>query len=169
MVIRRQNRFLFLPLFYISANKTMATKDVLIIDDEEASRTIIRQYLEDHPGMMIIGECRNGVEAITAIDRIKPDLVFLDIQMPGFSGFQVLQHIAHIPLIIFSTAYDQYAMKVFETTAVDYLLKPYTRERFSQAVSKVMQHGNPPGSIQSLAQHHDYGKMQAENGPRLIC
>ncbi|TAD86659.1 MAG: DNA-binding response regulator [Bacteroidetes bacterium] len=115
---------------------------VLIIDDEADARQLIRQYLEELPHMQIAAECRNGIEAVQAIDQHEPDLVFMDIQMPGLSGFQVLQQIVHIPQIIFSTAFDKYALKAFDHHAVDYLLKPYTRERFSQAIQKVMLAGN---------------------------
>ncbi len=111
---------------------------VLIIDDEADARKMLRQYLEAFPQMEIAGECTNGLEAVTTIEASEPDLIFLDIQMPGMSGFQVLQHIVHIPQVIFSTAYDKYALKAFDHNAVDYLLKPYTRERFAQAVNKVL-------------------------------
>ncbi len=109
----------------------------MIIDDEEASRFLIREYLEDFPGIAVSGECRNGAEAIRDINAIQPDLVFLDIQMPAINGFQVLQEITHIPLIVFTTAYDQFAIRAFELNALDYLLKPYTRERFSLTMEKV--------------------------------
>ncbi len=110
---------------------------VLIIDDEADARTLIRQYLSPYEGYEIIGECENGPEAVMMINKLEPDLVFLDIQMPGLSGFQVVQQLVHIPQIIFSTAYDQYAVKAFDTNAIDYLLKPYTAERFKRAIAKV--------------------------------
>ncbi|MET0462055.1 MAG: LytTR family DNA-binding domain-containing protein [Chitinophagaceae bacterium] len=149
----------------------MTTKKVLIIDDEEASRTIIRQYLEDHPEIEIVGECHNGIEAVHAIDEAEPDLVFLDIQMPGCSGFQVLRKIIHVPQIIFSTAFDRYALKAFDSNAIDYLLKPYTKERFEQALCKVMHGGNSAESIQDLAQNTGsiyYDKILLENGNKMI-
>lgn len=149
----------------------MALKTVLIIDDEEASRTIIRQYLEDHPEIEIAGECHNGIEAVNAINEIEPDLVFLDIQMPGCSGFQVLRKIVHVPQIIFSTAFDRYALKAFDSNAVDYLLKPYTKERFEQALAKIMHNGNSAESIQNLAQTAGgiyYDKILLENGNKMI-
>lgn len=117
----------------------MANKTVLIIDDEEASRGLIRQYLAGHTGMDVLGECENGLEAVAAINARRPDLVFLDVQMPGLNGFQVLQEIAHVPLIIFTTAFDRFAIKAFELNAVDYLLKPYTRQRFDQSVERIKQ------------------------------
>lgn len=110
---------------------------VIIIDDEAAGRMLIRQYLEQYPTLIVIGEANNGVDAVRLINEFKPDLIFLDIQMPGLTGFEVLQHIDEIPQVIFSTAYDQYALQAFEVHAVDYLLKPYTRDRFAQAVQRV--------------------------------
>lgn len=111
---------------------------VIIIDDEAAGRTLIRQYLAAYPSLIIVGEANNGVDAVRLINEFKPDLVFLDVQMPGLTGFEVLGHLDEIPRIIFSTAYDQYALQAFEVHAVDYLLKPYTRERFAQAVQRVL-------------------------------
>ncbi|WP_298733981.1 LytTR family DNA-binding domain-containing protein [uncultured Chitinophaga sp.] len=117
----------------------MSVTTVLIIDDEEASRSLIRQYLQAHPEMDVLGECENGIEAVKAINEMKPDLVFLDVQMPGLNGLEVLQEIAHIPMIIFTTAFDRFAIKAFEMNAVDYLLKPYTRQRFDLSVSRIRQ------------------------------
>jgi two-component system LytT family response regulator len=117
----------------------MSVTRVLIIDDEEASRGLIRQYLQAHPEMDILGECENGIEAVQAINEGKPDLVFLDVQMPGLNGFEVLQEIAHIPMIIFTTAFDRFAIKAFEMNAVDYLLKPYTRQRFELSIERIRQ------------------------------
>lgn len=110
---------------------------VIIIDDEAAGRTLIRQYLEAYPALIVVGEANNGVDAVRLINEFKPDLIFLDVQMPGLTGFDVLKHLDEIPQIIFSTAYDQYALQAFEVHAVDYLLKPYTRDRFAQAVQRV--------------------------------
>lgn len=111
---------------------------VILIDDEAAGRTLIRQYLAAYPTLIVVGEANNGVDAVRLINEFRPDLLFLDIQMPGLSGFDVLKHIDEIPRIIFSTAYDQYALQAFEVHAVDYLLKPYTRERFASAVQRVL-------------------------------
>lgn len=112
-------------------------KKVLIADDEKAGRTLIKEYLADFPNLVLIGEVNNGVDAITEINRFKPDLVFLDIQMPGKTGFEVLTYLEELPDVIFSTAYDEYALKAFEVHAVDYLLKPYTKERFRQAIERL--------------------------------
>jgi two-component system, LytTR family, response regulator len=113
-------------------------KKVIICDDEDDARLLIQQYIAGYPQLQVIKECNNGPEAVAAIDSLEPDLIFLDIQMPGLSGFQVLQKIVHVPQIIFSTAFDKYALKAFDNNAVDYLLKPYTKERFAQAVNKVL-------------------------------
>lgn len=128
----------------------MAATTVIIIDDEEASRGLIRQYLQAHPEMDILGECENGIEAVKAINELKPGLVFLDVQMPGLNGFEVLQEITHIPLIIFTTAFDRFAIRAFEINAVDYLLKPYTRQRFDLSMERIRQRTDQHG-LYSLA------------------
>lgn len=112
-------------------------KKVLIVDDESAGRQLIKEYLEAYPELVLLAEVNNGVDAVKAINKFKPDIVFLDIQMPGMTGFEVLTHLEEIPQIIFSTAYDKYALKAFEVHAVDYLLKPYTKDRFALAISRL--------------------------------
>jgi two-component system, LytTR family, response regulator len=112
-------------------------KKVLIIDDEAAGRKLIREYVSDYPQLIVLGEANNGVDAVRLINEFNPDLVFLDVQMPGMNGFDVLPLLNEVPKIIFSTAYDQYAIKAFEIHALDYLLKPYTRERFRQAIERL--------------------------------
>ena len=126
-------------------------KKIIIIDDEAAGRTLIKQYLTEYPSLIVVGEANNGVDAIKVINEFKPDLIFLDIQMPGLSGFEVLPHLEEIPQIIFSTAYDQYALKAFEVHAVDYLLKPYTRERFKHAIQRIRS-DEQPNPVQPLAE-----------------
>lgn len=110
----------------------------LIIDDEKLARDLLREFLESFPDIEIIGECAKGNEAVEKIDKLKPDLVFLDVQMPGMTGFDVLEEIDHEPYVIFTTAYDQYAIKAFEKNAVDYLLKPLDEERFRVAVNRAL-------------------------------
>lgn len=153
----------------------MHPKTVLIIDDEDAARLIIRQYLAAYPELEIIGECRDGLEAVAAINRLEPELVFLDIQMPCLSGFQVISKLVHIPQIVFTTAYDQYALKAFDTNAVDYLLKPYTRERFRRAVEKVIHHnGYSQAQIKAVAASAVatttgfYDRIFLETGQKMI-
>ena len=125
------------PHFRLQRKFLKHMKKVVIIDDESAGRKLIKQYLVNFPDLILIGEANNGVDAVKIINEFKPDLVFLDVQMPGFSGFDVLTHLEEIPAVIFSTAYDQYALKAFEVHAVDYLLKPYTKERFGKAIQRL--------------------------------
>src|ERR1700741_4017911 len=109
----------------------------LIVDDEELARKLLREMLGAHPEIAIAAECGNGMEAVKAAAEHKPDLLFLDVQMPKLTGFDVLELIERGGVaVIFVTAYDQYAMKAFEVHAVDYLLKPYSRERFEAALEK---------------------------------
>ncbi|SFD70002.1 LytR/AlgR family response regulator transcription factor [Thermophagus xiamenensis] len=114
----------------------------LIIDDEPPARTVIRSYLNDHPNISVIGECSNGFEALKAIQELKPDIIFLDVQMPKVSGLELLEVLDEIPVVVFSTAYDRYALKAFEMSAVDYLLKPYSQDRFNKAMGKVLEQLN---------------------------
>jgi len=111
----------------------------LIIDDEASARSRLRKLLNTHPEIEIIGEAGNGLEAVAGIERWRPDLIFLDVQMPGLNGFEVLQALPKqppLPLVIFATAYDEYALAAFEANAVGYLLKPINRERLRQAVER---------------------------------
>ncbi len=109
----------------------------LLIEDEELARNLLRSYLKDHPDIEVIGECENGFDGVKAINEKKPDLVFLDIQMPKITGFEMIELLDYKPQIIFTTAYDQYALKAFELNAIDYLLKPFSKERLLSAVEKV--------------------------------
>jgi len=111
----------------------------ILIDDEPLARQVIREFLQEFPQIEIITECENGRQAVTAINRHKPDLIFLDVQMPGLNGLQVLERLEYMPAIIFSTAYDEYAIRAFEVNAVDYLLKPFDRERFATAVQRAIE------------------------------
>jgi two-component system LytT family response regulator len=108
----------------------------IIIDDEQPAREIIKHYLGANKNITVIGEFSDGFAGIKGINELKPDLVFLDIQMPKLTGFEMLELLEATPYIIFTTAYDQYAIKAFEMNAVDYLLKPYSQERFDQALVK---------------------------------
>jgi two-component system LytT family response regulator len=109
----------------------------LIVEDEELARNLLRSYLKDHPDIDIIGECENGFDGVKAINEKKPDLVFLDIQMPKITGFEMIELLDFKPQIIFTTAYDQYALKAFELNAIDYLLKPFSKDRMLAAIDKV--------------------------------
>ena len=109
----------------------------LIVDDEALARKRIRTLLREHPEIDIVAECSNGEEAIDAVEAHRPDLLFLDVQMPGLSGFDVLRTLGErAPLVIFVTAFDQYALEAFRVSAVQYLLKPVEREEFSSAVQR---------------------------------
>ncbi|MDR2563076.1 MAG: LytTR family transcriptional regulator DNA-binding domain-containing protein [Prevotellaceae bacterium] len=113
--------------------------DVLIIDDESPAREIIRHYLQDYSEVNILGEASNGFEAMKLIGEKNPQLIFLDVQMPKLTGFEMIELIDNPPEIIFSTAYDEFAIKAFELNAVDYLLKPYPKQRFDAAMQKAVQ------------------------------
>jgi len=110
----------------------------IIIDDEKLARELLHEFLESFPKIEIVAECERGKDAVEAIGALKPDLIFLDVQMPGMNGFEVLEKIEHDPYVIFTTAYDQYAIKAFEKNAVDYLLKPLDEERFTLAVNRAL-------------------------------
>ena len=119
---------------------------VIIIDDEMPARDLIRHYLQTYSGIEITGEADNGFTAMKLIRDLNPQLIFLDVQMPKLTGFEMLELIDDPPAIIFSTAFDQYAIRAFELNAVDYLLKPYSKERFDAAVQKALariQSGTP--------------------------
>lgn len=138
-----------------------STIKAIIIDDEELARKVIIRYLEKHPEIEIVGECENGFIGLKAINEKKPDLVFLDIQMPKINGFELLEVLDEKPLIIFSTAHDEFALKAFEHSALDYLLKPYSQKRFSEAVSRAIERIKT-GQSQSSA----YEKLNVENENR---
>ncbi len=109
----------------------------LIVEDEAPARDLIKAFLKDHNQIELIGECDNGFDAVKTINDQKPDLVFLDIQMPKLTGFEMIELLDEIPEIIFTTAFDQYAIKAFELNAVDYIMKPFSKQRFAEAVEKV--------------------------------
>jgi two-component system LytT family response regulator len=113
---------------------------VVIIDDEMLARSIVREYLEKHPELEIMQECGDGFDGLKAIQQYQPDLIFLDIQMPKINGFEMLELLDQPPAIIFTTAFDEYAIKAFEAHAIDYLLKPFDQDRFDKAIAKWMEH-----------------------------
>lgn len=139
----------------------------VIIDDEKLARDIVKKYLEDHDDIEIVAECTNGFEGVKAINELKPDLVLLDIQMPKLTGFEMLEILDHKPQIIFATAYDEYAIKAFENNAIDYLLKPFSKERFDQAISKlkVEKVSKDADDIQNLKNYRD---EQSESIDRIV-
>ena len=109
---------------------------VVVVDDEPLARTVIREYLKEHPGVEIVAECGNGFEAVKAVTEQAPDLMFLDIQMPKLDGFEVLELLGRSVPVVFTTAFDQYALRAFDVHAVDYLLNPFDEARFSEALSR---------------------------------
>jgi len=111
----------------------------IIIEDEEPARDLLKAYLKDLDRIELVAECENGFEGIKAISENHPDLIFLDIQMPKLNGFEMLELLEEYPEIIFTTAYDQFALRAFELNAVDYLMKPFSKERFEQALDKVFE------------------------------
>lgn len=113
---------------------------VIIIDDETLARELVKRYISYHQNVEVISECSNGFDAIKKINESKPDIIFLDIQMPKINGFEMLELLEDPPIIIFTTAYDQYALKAFEVNAVDYLLKPFSQERFDEALTKALRY-----------------------------
>jgi two-component system LytT family response regulator len=111
----------------------------VIVDDEELARGLVREMLKAHPDIRVLAECGNGFEAVKAVSELKPDLLFLDIQMPKLDGFEVLELVGRDIAVIFATAYDTYAMRAFDAHAVDYLLKPFSAERFEKALERAKQ------------------------------
>ena len=109
---------------------------VVIIDDEPLARSIVKEYLQKHPELELMQECGDGFEGLKAIQQHQPDLIFLDIQMPKITGFEMLELLEQPPAVIFTTAFDEYAIKAFEAHAIDYLLKPFNQERFDKALTK---------------------------------
>jgi two-component system, LytTR family, response regulator len=114
----------------------MQTTTAIIIDDEPLARELVRTYAKEIESLQIVAECGDGFEALRQIQQLKPDVLFLDIQMPKLDGFELLEVLDYEPVIIFTTAYDQFAIRAFERNAADYLLKPFSAERFRQAVTK---------------------------------
>jgi len=113
----------------------------LLIDDEPLARSIIAEYLEDFPEITVLKECGDGFEAAKAIAELNPDLIFLDVQMPKITGFELLELLEDPPAVIFTTAFEEFAIKAFEQHAVDYLLKPISKSRFDNAIQKFMAQG----------------------------
>ncbi len=114
----------------------------ILIDDEPLARSIVKEYLQGYPQIAIAAECNDGFEGVKAIMQYQPDLIFLDIQMPKINGFEMLELVDQPPAVIFTTAFDEYAIRAFETHAVDYLLKPFSKERFDKAVNKWLEQKN---------------------------
>lgn len=137
----------------------------VIIDDEPLARTVVAEYLQAFPQLEIVAECNDGFEGVKAVQQHKPDLIFLDIQMPKINGFEMLELLEEPPAVIFTTAFDEFAIKAFEAHAVDYLLKPFSQDRFGKAVEKwLAQSGvpQPKAAVQELVNTAAKSPMQAE-------
>jgi two-component system, LytTR family, response regulator len=138
----------------------------VIVDDEDLARQMVRELLEVHPEIEIVAECANGFEAVKAATELKPDLLFLDIQMPKLDGFEVLELIGTDMAVVFATAYDQHALRAFEVHAVDYLLKPFGAERFEQALARARQRMGeklpPPSDLKAST------RAQGEFAERIV-
>jgi two-component system LytT family response regulator len=145
----------------------------LIVDDEELGRAIVREHLAAHPDITLAGEAANGFDAVKVAGEVKPDLVFLDIQMPKLDGFEVLELLEGQPAVIFVTAFDQHALRAFDAHAVDYLLKPFAKERFDAAIEKAKAQlaakQSPVTHAQSLksAAHPLLDRIVVKDGPKV--
>jgi len=130
---------------------TQQKNTCIIVDDEKLARDLICEFLEEFQEIEIIAQCAKGKEAVKQINQLKPDIIFLDVQMPDFNGFEVLAQITHQPCVIFSTAYDKYAIRAFEANAVDYLLKPIDQDRFRVAINRSLEQlENPQLDLNAL-------------------
>src|SRR6185503_5520211 len=109
---------------------------IVIVDDEPLARTVVREFAAEDPEIEIVADCANGFEAVKAVAELKPDLVLLDVQMPKLDGFEVLELLGRQQPVVFITAYDQYALRAFEVHAIDYLLKPFSADRFQEAMAR---------------------------------
>ena len=145
----------------------------VIVDDEALARSIVREYLEGHADVEIVAECADGFEAVRAVNDLKPDLLLLDVQMPKLDGFEVLELIGNEVEVLFVTAYDEYALRAFEVNAVDYLLKPFSAERFAEALGRVRERvRRPPASpVADIAIRRDpvakLDRILIRNGPQV--
>lgn len=140
----------------------------LVIDDEPLARSIVVEYLQQHPQLQVVQECGDGFEGVKAIQQHQPDLIFLDIQMPKINGFEMLELVEPPPGVIFTTAFDEYALKAFEANAVDYLLKPFSQERFDAAVKKWLEKRNANTAENKAAALNEVPAKQPEEQLRIV-
>jgi two-component system LytT family response regulator len=143
-------------------------KRVILIDDEPLARMLLREYLEAHKEIEIIAECQDGFEGVKAIQQWSPDLIFLDIQMPKINGFEMLELIESPPPIIFTTAFDEYAIRAFESHAIDYLLKPFSQERLDKALRKWEDAQGAARMMESTAPLLQEAGRQAPQNQRIV-
>ncbi len=145
----------------------------ILIDDEPLARTLVREYLQSHPTFEVIAECGDGFEGVKAIAQHKPDLIFLDIQMPKINGFEMLELLESPPGVIFTTAFDEYAMQAFERHAIDYLLKPFSKDRFDKAIAKWKSQGQKQNEhtaelLNSISQPEERTRIVVKKGSNLV-
>jgi two-component system LytT family response regulator len=145
---------------------------VLIVDDEHLARAVLREHLGAHADIEVVGECANGFEAVKAIAELRPELVFLDIQMPRLDGFEVVELAGAGTHYVFVTAYDQFALRAFEVHAIDYLLKPFGRERLAQALAHARERLRAPQAVAALvsavqARHQPLERILIRDGARV--
>jgi two-component system LytT family response regulator len=147
----------------------------IIIDDEPLARLLVKEHLQNFPQIFLVEECNDGFEGLKAIGKHQPDIIFLDIQMPKITGFEMLELMdAPLPGIIFTTAYDEYAMKAFEANATDYLLKPFSKDRFEKAIQKWLliyqgkQPMEPEAKDISVLQPEDKNRIVVKKGTQIL-
>ena len=144
---------------------------VIIIDDESPAREVVKHYLSNDSAIEVVGECENGFEGVKKIQELKPDIILLDIQMPKLDGFEMLELVEESPLVIFCTAYDQYAIQAFEKNAIDYLLKPFSESRLQEALGKakeLLQTKRTPDVNQlTEAYHAPLGRIVVKSGNNI--
>lgn len=148
---------------------------VILIDDEPLARSMVREYLQTWTDISIVQECNDGFEGVKAIAQHKPDLIFLDIQMPKINGFEMLELLDAPPSVIFTTAFDEYAIKAFEAHAIDYLLKPFAKERFDKALQKWMAARQtsapappPSGLLETVSQPEEKNRIVVKKGSNIV-
>lgn len=125
---------------------------IIIIDDEPLARSIVKDYLQAFDDAELVAECNDGFDGLKSIQQFQPDLIFLDVQMPKINGFEMLELIEKPPVVIFTTAFDEYAIKAFELNAVDYLLKPFSKDRFEKAIQKYKHQQNNNSSVEKVVE-----------------
>ena len=141
---------------------------VIIIDDEPLARSIVIEYIQHFPDLVVSQVCSNGFEGIKAIQQYKPDLIILDIQMPKINGFEMLELIENPPPVIFATAFDEYAIKAFDAHAIDYLLKPFNQDRFEKAIKKWREQKNSSSAEKQTKQLLDDVSLTAPQNERIV-
>ena len=149
-------------------NKATKKISCIIVDDEALARQVVREYTEKHSDLEILAEYGDPLEAYADINRFKPDLIFLDIQMPEINGFELLEKLNDSPVVIFCTAYDEHAIKAFEKNAIDYLLKPFNQNRFDQALDKARKYLGSEIILQDFNQLFSYLKQDKTDVSRLL-